>query len=600
MRLVGMKNMKIRTQLILTALIFTMLVSIVGLFLFVNINKILNTKANDSTKLLIDQVDNEISKYFDDINNTANTIIFLNQIQDFINNNENQHSYDLYKSINLIINNIITSNTDISGLFIQIKDMRLSFNDINVRLDDFDSLYLKKNQTYYSRLLSDSTLESNSTSKRYFAVVNPIYNIRNPVSSTSFGKITFVLDKSFFDKISSRYNLTENSNLYIINNHNEIVSKKNSTNNNSPSDRDIIINSLSSNDSSALTIDNIKYIYHKKDIGETGWKIVSLIPSVEYFKELSDISRVTFMLFTLAILVILFISVYIIANINFPIQKLLSSMEIVSKGDLKERSTIKLDNEIGKLSKYFNNMMDEVYSLTNRIFENQQKLYEFELANKDARLIALQSQINPHFLYNTLGCIQSIALHYHVNEISEVAKALARIFRYSIKENDFVLVSAEVENLRSYVLIEKIKSLDKIKFDIDISEEIMNKTIIKLILQPIVENAVMHGLNDTTEDGVLSVKGSKEGNYLIFMISDNGIGMPPEKVAELNNINQGNLTVTGKKDRSIGILNVKQRLNLCYNNDFNFNIKSSPENGTTVYIRIPCMEGDISDTSNDS
>lgn len=586
-----LRNLKLRTQLILLTLIFATMVSVVGLYLFSNINNILRLKIKDSTEQVFNHIEVEVSNYFENINNTANTIVFLNPVQDYINSTVPQHSYDLYRNIYLLINNTLSTNSSISSVFLDIGDMRLSFNDININLSEIENLYPEKSETHYTKLLTHYD-GGTTAGPRYFALVRSIYNIRSPLSSIPSGKLTLILDKKFFDNISSRYGLTENSSTYIISSNNEIIGKKPSLGDKEPSDETILSKSINSSNSSTIYVDDVKYIYHVRNIKNTGWKVVSMTPYSEYFKELDRITLVTFILFFLVILTMLSFSIMIIGNITVPIKQLLASMENVGKGHLKERSHVNLNNEIGKLSIHFNMMMEEVYSLTNRIFENQQKLYEFELANKDARLIALQSQINPHFLYNTLACIQSIALHYKIEEISEVSKALARMFRYSIKENDFVLVSAEVENLRNYILIQQVKSLDKIRFEVDISKDIMNYTIIKLILQPVVENAVNHGLAFTTENGILQVKGYMEDNRINFLISDNGVGISPEKLEELNSIqiNTPGSFLSPQKNSNIGLMNVKQRLSLCYNNDFSLRIDSRPGEGTTVHIQIPCME----------
>lgn len=265
-------------------------------------------------------------------------------------------------------------------------------------------------------------------------------------------------------------------------------------------------------------------------------------------------------------------------NISHPIQTLVQSMKKVESGDLTVRTEYRRWDELGLLGKSFNNMVIRLQELLDNIVEKQRQLRRSELR-------ALEAQINPHFLYNTLDSIKWLAKLNQVPEISTIATQLGKLLRTSIScEDELITVEESLKNIKSYLEIQKIRYHDKFEVLIDIDPESYGYRIPKLILQPIVENAIYHGLDNKAGNGNLLIKGQMIAETLVFEISDDGIGIEAEKVKSINSGNDLRST-----RQSIGIQNVNRRIKLYYGEEFGITIQSQLGEGTTVVLRMPAV-----------
>ncbi len=582
------KNLKIRKQMLVLMILFQAGILIMGIYLFLNFYHVLEMKMVNTTEQVFSHIENEVLKYFESIETTAENICYLPPTQKLITTEDANDKYVSFKEISTYGTSLVINNY-IRDFYIYSKNRPYSFGTMSLPLNELKDVRLGKNEFYYSHVMKYDSLEAYKD-KNFFAIVKRINNATYPLSDQYYGNMILILDCSFFDEICSRYGITDGSYTFIINNYNEIAGQKNPR-----TDSELVekclenSGSLKNKDYNMLTYKDVVYLSHIKSIGNSGWKIVSVTPRLQYFKEMNSITVVTGLLFFLLTICILSLSGLIISSITKPIKGILQVMEDVVKGNFKIRCRENPRNELGKLSSYFNYMMDEINKLMKKTFENQQKLYEAQLVRKDAQLMALQSQINPHFLYNTLATIQSIATCYKVKEIYEISIALTRVMRYSIKEGDYVMLNAEIENLKSYLSIYKIKNKDKFDYSIEIDDEILDFRIIKLIFQPIVENAVIHGVQEKIGNCSLVIKGHKIEDQLFFEIIDNGVGMPEEKVHYYNEVLPKELKKDFYKNakQSLGISNVIQRLELCYGNSYELRIESFINQGTRVLIKIP-------------
>lgn len=239
-------------------------------------------------------------------------------------------------------------------------------------------------------------------------------------------------------------------------------------------------------------------------------------------------------------------------------------------------------------------MLDTISEVNRQYVHAKTSLYQTELAKKQAELSALQSQINPHFLYNTLECIRSIGTVYGSEEIVKISTAMAHIFRYNIKEDNMVCVQDEMECVRQYLSIMSIRYWNKFEIDIHIEQRLLHMKMLKMTLQPIVENAIYHGLERKSGKGKLSVNGyRKDPKTVCFEIEDNGIGLDEQELDRLRR-----LLDTGPDDdvveqggkRSIGLVNIHMRIRLYFGKPYGLHIDSQPNRGTKVMIRLPLID----------
>jgi sensor histidine kinase YesM len=267
---------------------------------------------------------------------------------------------------------------------------------------------------------------------------------------------------------------------------------------------------------------------------------------------------------------------------------LVHKIKAAETGDLTIGEEIGGNDEIAVLDKQFNQML---YKLNNLINKN----YIQQLENKKTELRNLQLQINPHFLYNTLETISSIAAVKKVFTIVEICEKLGNIFRYSIGKNygEYVTVKQELEHIQNYVHIQKTRFVHKFDVFYYVEPETEDRKILRFILQPIVENAIVHGLSNKSGNGTLEISITQENDNLVITIDDDGIGMSEKKVEELTEYINSEKTNNSLEENKlgIGVRNVNQRIKLTCGNEYGIVIKSSEKQGTCFTIFLPLISG---------
>lgn len=317
-----------------------------------------------------------------------------------------------------------------------------------------------------------------------------------------------------------------------------------------------------------------------KTVGYTGWKIVNVAPVKELFSSSADIVFFMVMICTVTIVLILFGNIFISNRVTEPLRNLDDSIRYLEEGDLEESHIyIGGSHEIRHLGVTIQMMIRRMKDLMERMVQEQED-------KRKSELDALQSQINPHFLYNTLDSVVWMIESEQHREAIAMIKALAKLFRISLsKGNSIITLKDELTHARNYLDIQKVRHRNKYNVTMEIDPEICDCITIKLIIQPILENAIYHGLEAMDGEGEISVHGYvKEGDIYID-ISDNGIGIPQETIESL-------LTDKSRvraKGSGIGLWNVNQRIALYFKGDYGLSIRSELDEGTTVTIHLPMI-----------
>lgn len=321
-----------------------------------------------------------------------------------------------------------------------------------------------------------------------------------------------------------------------------------------------------------------------KHVSQIGWTFVEIAPVKRLLGQINSAAAPIIIISFLSFTIFLVASFYISRNIAHPIKVLEDSMKRVKRGDFSQKVVLDCGGEIGSLAANFNIMVEEIQNLIHKVYETQ-------LKKLDSEFKALQAQINPHFLYNTLESINSLAKIKEEKEISEMVKGLAKMFRYSIKqENEFVTLQDEIEHVKNYILLQALRYEDKFDIRYIIPEHLLKTKVIKLILQPVVENAIYHGIEKTSEKGLIRIEAHSEKNNLIIIVSDNGAGIEKNKLIDLRNqleMDMNDLSRLDNNNKSIGIFNIHLRLRLYYGQGYGLEIDSVEQEGTTVKLKLP-------------
>ena len=307
------------------------------------------------------------------------------------------------------------------------------------------------------------------------------------------------------------------------------------------------------------------------------WKLISLVPEEEVLGELKAAQQRIIVQTVMGIGVMLVLLFFIIARISRSIHKLEAVMKLAEQGDFNQHVKVESKDEIGNLTILFNSMVKRINNLINEVYK--QKLYHSEM-----ELQMLQAQINPHFLYNALESISMLAIMNDDDQTSEMASNLGHIMRYGISNyNVEVSLYEEIFNLKKYISFQEMRFKSIYTIMIHINPELYEIKMIKMILQPILENAIYHGMKDTVKDGKIIISARiKDRNVLELSVYDNGIGMTEEEVHDLNEYIQGN----NQKYKSIGLRNVNRRIKLQYGDNYGLTVESQKNEGTTVYATI--------------
>lgn len=313
---------------------------------------------------------------------------------------------------------------------------------------------------------------------------------------------------------------------------------------------------------------------------QSGYKIIQRIPYSFLYKELSDIKRLTVFLSILCMTILYVISFFISRGIATPIKHLQVAMGKVEKGDFDTEVAIKSDDEIGRMTVSFNFMV-------RRIKELFQKAIDEEILKKELEIKSLQYQINPHFLYNILASIRLTAMMEGSKKATNMLQSLRRLMSRTIgKTGMFISIATEMENIQDFIYIQEICYNGKLNVRYDLQEKIMKYKVPNLLLQPLVENAIFHGVDKKIDSSQIEISGFESEDKVIFQIKDNGAGMTEENIRKVLSEPESN-----RKDslNHIGIKNVDDRLKLNFGPQYGIKIESIEGAGTTVTVQVPVI-----------
>ena len=317
-----------------------------------------------------------------------------------------------------------------------------------------------------------------------------------------------------------------------------------------------------------------------KSIGYTGWKVVGVTP--ENVVTLNGIKTRLFIVFLIVLIlsILVLINSYISSRITNPIKELEKSVGVLEEGNLEAPVYMGGSYEIQHLGKSISNMAAQIRLLMKDIVSEHE-------AKRKQEFDTLQSQINPHFLYNTLDIIVWMIENEQKAEAVKAVTALARFFRISLsKGKSIITVRDELEHVRNYLMIQHMRFKNKFSYEIQAEEAVLELSSLKLMLQPLVENAIYHGMEFMDGDGEIILRAWKEDAELYFEVSDNGLGMTEEQVERLFS---SSTHVASNRGSGIGVKNVNERIKLYFGEQYGLTIDSEPDEGTRVRIHLPAV-----------
>ncbi|WP_281550036.1 cache domain-containing sensor histidine kinase [Murimonas intestini] len=302
----------------------------------------------------------------------------------------------------------------------------------------------------------------------------------------------------------------------------------------------------------------------------------------QLFKSTHDFNQFAVVLVVMLIILIILLSGYFSYKLVKPLKLLKNAANECAAGNYSIRIPVESKDEIGSLCSSFNFMTEEIQNLLDRV-------YHYQLATKQAQLEALQNQISPHFLHNTLEIIRMKALINKDKEVAVMVQTLAKLFRITLdRTSNIVTVRDELEHVETYLTIQNMRFNNRYRFTRHVPEELLDCSIIKLTLQPLVENCIQHGFVQTFGDEEISISVEETGNDLIISVSDNGVGIEETNLKRIqNNLEHTGPSEEGAVHNSIGIVNISDRIRLEYGQGYYLRLYANSPRGTTVQLCIP-------------
>jgi two-component system sensor histidine kinase YesM len=328
-----------------------------------------------------------------------------------------------------------------------------------------------------------------------------------------------------------------------------------------------------------VDLDGQPFMVNTVSLSEMNWQVVQLIPRQHFISQLQQVKDRSLSLMIVWFVVFAIVFITVMFRFIRPIRSLTLSIKRLGKGNFESKIQVSGRDEISQLGLYFNTMLDQLKESIAQASEEQRN-------KEDARFQALQAQINPHFLFNTLSSIKWRAMMSGDEHVSQMITTLGRLLEFSMRhDREAISIGEELEYLEMYMKIQEIRYHDLVVLHIDVPEDLKSYRILKFTLQPIVENSIIHGHRQQLR---IVITGDEQEEFILLRITDNGIGVSEEKLREI----QISMQQPHAKFSGIGIHNVHERIRRYYGDHYGIEMTSEPDNGTVTTIRIPKHRGE--------
>lgn len=574
-----LRNMPIQNKLVFSFLFLIIFPAIlIGAFSFYRSSELLKHKTEQYTKDILLETGNNIEINLREAERLTFQVVSNTLIQDMLKNSNRgflneQQKIIAEKTIDSQLRSLISSDSDVAAIqVISNSEIIYYVNPASITLgsNEEEKRILEKGQ--------GSTYWFNTSPYTQTVMVGRVINSLD--NQEKIGYVFVYLRESSIINTFKETELFNSGELLVVDHEGYIVSAKNKSllgHQNEFSTAEAL-NSIMHENFTTAKIAGKNYYITYRNIQGTPWRMISFIPTFEYEKEIIWLRNWIILIILSCCLLSIALSVVISKGISKPVQNLSKRMLEVGEGNFNVYSDYESKDEIGVLSRHFNEMVRQVKQLI-------KKVYQEELLKQKAELKSLRMQINPHFLYNTLESINWMARMRGAPEIGKMVKALGDLMRASIGGEDFISIREEMKNIENYLTIQKFRYGDKIEAEMNIKPEIFDVRIPKLILQPIVENAIVHGIENKIGNGKINIEGFIESQVMVLQVKDDGIGMDEE--VSLKILSDSYKLHSSEKHTHIGLKNVDKRIKMYYGENYGIKIQSRKECGTCVSIYLP-------------
>lgn len=551
------------------------------------------------TNLAQMEITKQISHQLDYISNSAidfsNYLFLLTSVQQYLNPLLQDDTISRRGQISDIVSSLIVNNRDMQSLILygfneEIPTLAINKTGVTGTMP-FEQF---KKTAYYKMALEqkgrpawallkggEALFEGDKQTQIILTKV-----IKNSNTLNDFGILVIgISEKNLRDQYTK--GLNDDAQIFILN-ENDVIMTSTNTEWIGQTINDIPVLQERSHQSNPIHLASNEWLLSQSD-SDLGWKVLLLQPRKELLKELQTIKGLTFVVALICFILSVWISWHISLFITKPLKKLTTSMQQLQKGDFSQRVEFHGKDEIGALGRGYDLMVQQ----TNQLIDD---VYRSSLRQKEAELKSLQAQIHPHFLYNTLDTIFWMAQKKEDKEIANIIYSLSQFFRLSLNDGrDFVTVNNELLLVKNYLNIQKKRFPNKFTFEINANVNMMDYLIPKLLIQPLVENSIIHGIESIEENGHIYIHTFRQNNNLVIHVTDNGCGIPPDKLKTIKTYMQemkleNNILNDEKNHFGYALVNIIERLKISYGNAATIDIDSIEDFGTKIIVTLPLQK----------
>ncbi|MFS0880077.1 cache domain-containing sensor histidine kinase [Metabacillus niabensis] len=583
-----LNNFPIRHKIIALLLIISILPSIgLGSLTGYTVERIIDKQETEHTLQLIDQVNKKLESYASNMQNISYLLSMDPEIKEFLTEQNSAFTEDEDYSIRQFMQGLSTLYPEVASILVVNSQGEYISNDLYTR----GNKDLTKESWYKEAVANEGIVKiighpkerslASHVNYKNSEVVTVVRAIIEPETQKVLGVVLIDLKLRVIAEATKNVKLGKSGYLMVIDEEGEqIYAPANPLINEVP--KRLLNVEDSGFFSEEIDGDKLQFIYQKQPF--TNWTTVGIFSSNESVVEVRTIHLFVICFVFLVVLFGVTASYYLSNSMSQPIVQLMSFMKKVESGNLDIRYKGDREDEIGMLGRSFNLMIIKINELL-KLTERQER------QKREAELRSLQAHIKPHFLYNTLDTISWMARKQGAVDVAEVVASLSKLFRIGLnKGNDIILFSEEIEHIKSYLKIQKARYRDKLNYTLEIDPKTNDFMIVKLILQPIVENAIYHGIKERKGPGHIHIEAQVSNNTFVITVKDDGKGIESDRLQlirqKLNNVDTQNKQ-GAVADFGYGMMNVQSRLKLTYGEAYGISIDSEIANGTTVTIVLP-------------
>jgi two-component system, sensor histidine kinase YesM len=583
--IIAFNNLKLRNKLLIAFMLLIFVpIAFISILSNLKTSEIIENQIIESTRQSFEQTNTFISYRLSNVKDVSSMLYMNKDIQNILKKDMSNYSIkdqiDDYSRLQEIINSVQNSK-DVFGIRIYVGNGSM-YSKEGISFIDESSV---KETVWYKNVLDAKgavswrpTYTYNDHTRGLQKLISCMRTINSEgFSGRSLGAVSVDVSEDSIYQIIKQANSTWYGELFLIDNEGNIISSLNREEVGTNIASEKIFEEISNLNTGykRIVLNRKPSILFSRQLELTGWQLVAIIPLNEILLPSKQVLNYLLTIIIFVTLIAVTVAFYISNGITKRIHQLISNMRKIKDENWDVYISVDSNDEIGILQKHFNYMVGHIKRLIS-------EKYQSEIDKKSAELKALQAQINPHFLYNTLDMVNWLSYKYNAQDISSIIESLAKFFKISLSNGrDIISIKDELKHVEIYLDIQNKRFDNSIGAIFDISEEIYELATVKLILQPIVENAILHGIQEKQDKkGSIRIAGRREKDRVLLEVEDDGVGINEETLKSL--LHKSNT-------KGYGVKNVNERIKLYFGENNGLSYESEPGKGTKVTIVFPAV-----------